>query len=144
MILERRKKVENTRQNQHASLGILSLPQKIPKHTLCNLQRMTTLTHILNHSTLQTNWVTRLCELELSSLSHYPVENTFLLIHDYASKNLMYSLLARVLVCLALTNSAIYIYIYIHTLQFIFCKIYFIYLYVNTYKYKYEYMYVNI
>ena len=62
-----------------------------------------------------------MCKLELSSLSHYLAQNTFLLIHDYASRNLMYSLLTLVLVCLVLNNSAyVYIYIIVHILQNIF------------------------
>ena len=50
--------------------------------------------------------------MELSSLSHYLAENAFLLIHDYAGRNLMCSLLTLVLVCLSLTNSVIRIYIH--------------------------------
>ena len=126
MIFERREKVENTWQNQHASLGILSLPQKTPKHTLCNLQRMNTLTHIPNHSTLQPNQVTRMCKLKLSSLSHYLAQNTFLLIHDYAGRNLMYSLLTLVLVCLVLTNSTIHTHTHTHIIVHILQNIFYI------------------
>ena len=116
----------------------LSFPSLFNKPTLCNLQRMTTLSHILNHSTFQPNWVTRLCELELSSLNHYPFENTDLLIHDYAGKNFTYSSPTRLALTIILS------YLYVYQLQSIFYILHFTYLYANTYKYIYKYMCVCV
>ena len=87
-----------------------------------------------------------MCELELSSLSHYPADNTFLLIHDYVGRNLMYYLLTLILVWLALTNSTIRICINYSSYSDILCICMWIRIsiYTNIYIYIYIYMYVNI